>query len=718
MCWLRILCIAFFLAPAIEGMSQVSGRLVSGGEPVFPGFIRWSADKGIAVGSDGTFTLTEQLPDSVIVQALGFVSKTVAVPDEGYLEIELEPRWDMLQEAVVTGTLAPVSLMQSPIRVEVLSGEMLNRFPARSVSESLHFMNGIQETYNCGICGTNDIHLNGMEGPYTLILIDGMPVMSALASVYSMNAIPDALVDRIEVIRGPSSAVYGSEAMGGVINIRTRRAQGGRKWFAEAEGTTHGQQDFTLGGSRRWNERSGVLFAANASRNTLIVDENGDGFTDIPLVQRYGGLIKWDRTGRVTWSAALRPYIEDRWGGQNAWTPEWRGEPGIYGESIRTRRVEATGSAHFPKQWLLEASAVYHYQDSYYGLMHYLADQQTGFIHLSRAVQQGNHFFRFGNTHRLSRYRDNSPLFIDERRWIPGVYLQDEWNLPGHWSALIGFRVDSHREHGFVAAPQLNIRYANDKGFTWRLNSGKGFRYVSLFAEDHAALTGSRTVVIEEQLQPEESYTVSSDVSGVFHVGERGVAGCSANGFASRFGNKILPDYDTDPDLLVYRNMDGVGFVKGVNVDAYYSYSSRFRISAGVTWHEVYEREAMVARTWQLFTPRWSSMAALYWKITKRLDITWNMKWIGVMPLPEVEDVISRPLQSEPFALHHAQLRYQSARGLELWVALRNVFDYTQPAPLIGAEDPFAEAFDASYIYGPLQGRNGVIGVRYHFSGS
>jgi outer membrane receptor for ferrienterochelin and colicins len=104
--------------------------------------------------------------------------------------------------------------------------------------------------------------------------------------------------------------------------------------------------------------------------------------------------------------------------------------------------------------------------------------------------------------------------------------------------------------------------------------------------------------------------------------------------------------------------------------------------------------------------------------MAKRWDITWNMKWVGVMPLPEVEDVIERPLQSDPFALHHVQLRYQSARGLEVWVALRNVFDYTQPAPLIGAEDPFGEAFDASYIYGPLQGRNGVIGVRYHFTGS
>ncbi|MFN8775651.1 MAG: TonB-dependent receptor plug domain-containing protein [Flavobacteriales bacterium] len=716
MCWsgLRIL-LAIWGLPLLHSLhasAQVKGRMVSGGEAVYPSAVQWAPGMGVVSEEDGSFEIPLPLPDSVLAMAPGYVPKKIRVVAGEFLTIELEPRWNELREAVVTGNLAPVSRMLSPVRAEVVSSAMLQSFPARSITESLNFLNGIQETYNCGICGTNDIQLNGMDGPYTMVLIDGMPVMNALATVYSLNALPDVLVDRIEVIRGPSSTIYGSEAMGGIVNIRTRRPADHKEWFAVGEVSSHGQQDYTAGGSVRTGAKSNLLASFQAGINRLKVDENSDGFTDIPLADRVGGLLKWQRTGSTSWNVGLRPFVEDRWGGQLDWEPRWRGTDVVYGESIRTRRVELTAQAQVNSRWIVESSAVYHHQDSYYGTMHYLADQKTGFLHASRICRWDNHHVRLGSTHRFHRYRDNSPLLMDERRWIPGVYVQDEWKPARRWTVLAGMRLDRHRDHEPVLAPQLNIRYADERGFTWRINAGRGFRYVSLFAEDHAALTGSRTVVIEENLRPEVSWSLSSDASWIFHTGARGISGFSVNTFATRFGNKILPDYHTDPDLLVYRNLDGKGYVYGFNADAHYARGERFRIAAGVTWHEVYELEPDGSRTWQVFTPRWSGNGSLFWRLSNSMEVSWNVKWTGSMTLPEVVDIIPRPLQSEPFALHHIQWRYRTSFGIECWIAIRNLLDSTQPSPLIGADQPFGESFDASYVYGPLQGRNMVMGVQ------
>ncbi|MGZ5248240.1 MAG: TonB-dependent receptor plug domain-containing protein, partial [Flavitalea sp.] len=138
-----------------------------------------------------------------------------------------------LQQVVVTGTMRTVLKSASPVPVEVYTPRFFMKNPTPALFDALSMINGVRPQLNCNVCNTGDIHINGMEGPYTMILIDGMPIVSSLASVYGLFGIPNSLVDRIEVVKGPASSLYGSEAIGGLINVITKNPLNAPRFFAD-----------------------------------------------------------------------------------------------------------------------------------------------------------------------------------------------------------------------------------------------------------------------------------------------------------------------------------------------------------------------------------------------------------------------------------------------------------------------------------------------------
>jgi outer membrane receptor for ferrienterochelin and colicins len=147
---------------------------------------------------------------------------------------------------VITGTIKPISKSKSPVNVEIYSQKFFQKNPTPSIFEAIAMVNGVKPQLNCSVCNTGDIHINGLEGPYTMILIDGMPIVSSLSTVYGLSGIPNSLVDRIEVVKGPASSIYGSEAMGGVINIITKNALTAPKLSVDLMTTTWSENNLDL----------------------------------------------------------------------------------------------------------------------------------------------------------------------------------------------------------------------------------------------------------------------------------------------------------------------------------------------------------------------------------------------------------------------------------------------------------------------------------------
>lgn len=152
-----------------------------------------------------------------------------------------------LDEVVVTGTLKPVKRLESAVPVEVYTRTYFKKNPTPRIYEALQIVNGVRPQLNCQVCNTGDIHINGLEGAYTMVLIDGMPIVSSLSTVYGLSGIPNSLIERVEVVKGPASSLYGSEAVGGLINIITKNTTNVPVFSADFFGTSWFENNLDLG---------------------------------------------------------------------------------------------------------------------------------------------------------------------------------------------------------------------------------------------------------------------------------------------------------------------------------------------------------------------------------------------------------------------------------------------------------------------------------------
>ncbi|MBL0044640.1 MAG: TonB-dependent receptor plug domain-containing protein [Flavobacteriales bacterium] len=290
----------------------------------------------------------------MVVMAIGFerLETTVHAVGGGTTDlgdVRLVPTSGELEEVVVTGTLKEVSRSESPVPVEVLSSAFFRKNPSPALFDAVGMVNGVRPQINCSVCNTGDIHINGMEGPYTMVLIDGMPMRERPSTVYGLSGIPNSLVERVEVVKGPGSALYGSEAMGGIINVITKDPVLAPRFSADVFGTTWNEWNADLG-MRLGKGRARDLLGVNLFRYNDPRDINNDGFTDVTLQERVSVFNKFDlqRPQHRLASLAARYVTEDRWGGQLQWTDADKGSDRVYGESINTVRYELIGQYQLP----------------------------------------------------------------------------------------------------------------------------------------------------------------------------------------------------------------------------------------------------------------------------------------------------------------------------------------------------------------------------------
>ena len=660
--------------------------------------------------------------------------------------LEIEENTLGLREVVVTGTMTESYLTSSPVKVEVIPAARLQASIApTNLMEGLTLINGVQEVVACGVCFTNSISINGLPGPYTAVLMDGMPIYGNLASVYGLNGIPTQVIDRFEVIKGPNSTLYGSEAVAGVINIITKNPKDQPILQTDFMGTTHAETFGNVAWAPQVGKWSGYV-GLNYAFLPEFEDNNGDGFGDMIQLDRMSGFTKWsmERPGGKRFQLAGKYYYEDRRNGVEAYMTDrayrtLRGSDSIYGESIYTNRWEMFGTYDLPGEQplKLDFSASYHDQDSYYGADHYLANQRIAFLNGIWQPRVGRHGFLVGTTLRYQYYDDNTVATTrgdvnhPDRQFIPGVFVQDEWEVSDAWTLLGGMRLDHYPAHGPIVSPRLNVKYKPGDWTTLRANFGTGFRIVNLFTEDHAFVTGQRSVVLEEALDPERSVNGSLNFNHVYVLGEsQGMVDVDA--FYTYFYNKIIPDYET-PGEIRYANTDGHAVTMGIGANVNHQFAFPLSVSMGVNVQRVTQLEPNELGEWERkpveYAPAWTGVlnATYDWKDAGML-FAYTLNLTGPMALPEVYDVgpdgellpSPRPTVSEPFGFQNLQITKVFNVQWSVYGGIQNLMNYRQgTSPLTGFNDPnfapgFSPYFDTAYAYSPIHGREFYLGVRWN----
>lgn len=734
------------------GHGKISGTVSGQGNAIHAATVTIKQlNKTVITDSTGHFHFTH-VPlgnYAIIVSAVDYIINTIPVKvKEGttWLPVTLQENDNILGEVVVSGTMKAVSKMDSPIPVEVYSPTYFKKNPSPNIFESLQMVNGVQPQLNCNVCNTGDIHINGMEGPYTMILIDGMPIVSSLSTVYGLAGIPNSMVKRIEIVKGPASTLYGSEAVGGLINIITKDAAGSDKLRVDFSATSVGEYNADVAAKFKVSAGTSSLLGVNYFNYQQIRDINNDNFTDITLQNRISVFNKWSfrQRNNLQSTLAIRYVNENRWGGETQWEPKFRGTDSVYGESINTNRFELISAIALSKNLSADLSYNYHLQDSYYGTIKYYASQQVAFAQLRWNKTWGKHDVLMGIPVRYTFYDDNSPGTAKpngdnnpSRIYLPGIFVQDQFTLNEKLTTLLGLRYDYNNEHGSIVTPRLSFKYSPDKHNTFRLSGGNGFRVVNLFTEDHAALTGAREVVIASTLKPEKSWNGNLNYTA-FIGHSKGFVGIDASVFYTRFSNKIVADFITDPTKIIYDNLRGHAISRGVTLNTDFNFTGGLKIIAGATWMDVFEMDkdenGVTTKIPQLFAPKISGTFAVSYPLAKyglAFDVTGKVN--GPMHLPVVPNDF-RPAKSPLYSIVNFQVTKTWLFGFELYGGVKNIFNFLPKNPLLHPDDPFNRpggkyfdnngvarpttnpngyTFDPSYNYAPVQGAKAFIGLRW-----
>jgi outer membrane receptor for ferrienterochelin and colicins len=741
-----LLCV---LAPTLSfAQTTMKGKITSEGQSLSGANIVLKNTKYATISdSMGVYSITNISSGNyeILVSYTGFKSqkKNISVTDSNEITLNFDLKDShVLDEVVITGTLKAVSRLESPVPVEVYKPAFFKKNPTANIFEALQNVNGVRPQLNCNVCNTGDIHINGLEGPYTLVLIDGMPIVSGLSTVYGLSGIPNSLLERIEIIKGPASSLYGSEAVGGLINIITKNPKNAPSFSTDVFRNNWGETNVDLGLKTNVGKTASLLTGINYFNYSNPIDNNKDNFTDVTLQDRISVFQKWNfnRKSNKLFSMAGRFFYEDRWGGEMQWEKKFRGGNEVYGESIYTKRWELLGAYELPvtEKLLFSFSYTDHDQNSVYGDIPYLAKQRIGFGQLTLDKKINHHDILLGTALRYQFYDDNTTATIlEDINWIPSFFVQDEIQLTEKHKLLLGTRYDYNSNHGSIFTPRLAYKWKINDSNILRFNAGTGFRIVNLFTEEHAALTGSRDVIVLEELKPERSYNANLNHLKKFYSKNGNFIGLETTAWYTRFSNSIVPDYDTNPNQIIYKNLDGYAVTKGISTNVDMAFNTGLKVILGATYMNVSKTENKLT-TQQILTEKFSGTWAISYKLPSLfIDIDYTGNIYGPMRLPLLGNLDPRAAYSPTWSIQNIQFTFTKFKNFEIYTGIKNILNWTpnkgNPFIIARANDPFdknvasdtngnvlatpenpyALTFDPGYVYGPNQGIRGFLGFRY-----
>jgi len=704
---------------------------------------------GITTDATGHFLL-KNVPvgeHTLVATFLGYerVEQTVTVPPLKTIEIEivLIPQALELSGVVITGSRNETNRRESSTIVNVLSSKTIESIASVSVGDVLNFQPGLRVEMSCLNCGAPELRINGLSGQYSQILLDSRPIFSSLAGVYGLEQLPAGMIERVEVIRGGGSALFGSSAIGGVVNIITKEPL--RNSFEVSNNTGffgRGLKDVntSLNGSFVTDDYRAGIYLFGVANNRDTYDRNGDGFSEIPVRRSetlgFRGYYKLTDYSKLT--AEFHRIHEFRRGGDHPDRPPHEAdiaeqtEHSINGGGLKYDFF----SKNYKHRLNLYASAQGIDRQSYYGTgkdpnaygktsdftivagsqYTYSVDQ---FLLLPADITAGVEYT--GNT-----LDDRMPVYdryINQHAQCVGGFFQSEWKNE-FFSLLVGGRVDKHNlMDKIVFVPRANVRYVPVREVTLRAGYSSGYRAPQAFDEDlHVAAVGGEVALIEldPNLRPEysHSFNFSVDLYKKFRTVE---ANLLIDAFYTDIRDvfaleEIIKPGDNNKHLM--RTNEAGAVVQGVNMDLKLGITSKFIVDAGFTiqssrYKEPYKwSENVPAGKQMLRAPGQYGYARLNYTPVKQFTASVTGNYTGSMLVPHFAGFVAHDEERWTPAFFDAGLRlaydFSLSNQLQLQLSggMKNIFDQYQKDPDVG------NLRDAGYIYGPSMPRIVYFGVK------
>ncbi len=714
---------------------NISGKIVGtddkGKKEVLPGAnVYWQGTNiGTTTDLDGKFQIAnpDTIPSQLIVSMMGFLNDTISVTQPNQTV-------DVVLKNSVTLTAVEVSEKQSttlnklftPINTEVISGKELLKAACCNLSESFSTNASVDVAFTDAVSGAKKIQMLGLDGVYTQILSENMPMLRGLSAAYGINYIPGTWIENILVTKGTGSVVNGYESISGQINLEFLKPQEQKnRVFINVYGNQKGRAEANLHLAKKINTKLSTMLFSHASSNTMKQDMNKDGFLDMPLTQQYNVFNRWDFHNQKNFEAqfGIKGLYETRQGGQTnfVYAPE-RDSSNNYGIGINTKSLEYFSKTGFMfpskpyKSVGIQTSGKWQEQDMYFGLRDYKGVQKNFYANVIYAniINNTNHKYKLGASYLLDDYNEkfNDTAFARTES-VPGVFAEYTYSNPEKISLVAGVRADYHNIHGMFYTPRLHLRWNATKKTTFRLSGGRGFRTSNVFVENQSVFASSRQIVMNEKLNPEIAWNYGVSANQQFKLFDH-EAFINVDFFRTDFENQVIVDLDQHVNKVVFYNLKGESYSHSLQVDMGLEPIESFAVKLAYKWYDVkttYNYELMD----KPYVPKHRVMVNLaYATYMEKWKFDFTTNWLGQSRIPST--VLSPveyqlPKKSKEYFLLNAQIT-KKFRKFETYLGCENILNYTQKNPIVASENPFGPNFDASMIYAPVEGRVIYVGLR------
>ena len=648
-------------------------------------------------------------------------------------------------EVVVSANRNEVSRKAAPVVVNVMSAKLFETVNSTDLAKSLNFQSGLRVENNCQNCGFPQVRINGLEGPYSQSLINSRPIISALSGVYGLEQIPVNMIERVEVVRGGGSALFGANAVGGTINIITKDPINNSFQVASTMSNMNGKSwEQYMGGNvslvAKDNSYGIALYETYRNRNPY--DADGDGFSEL-------GKLNMNTFGM---RAYYRPNYFSRINVEYHTTNEFRRggnkfnlQPHEADITEQTKHIINSGGVSYDRYWgekhkmSVYGSIQHTDRNSYYGaqkdmnaygktndLTWVVGGMYVGNMDrclFAPATFTGGVEYQSNSLHDVMTgyHRD---MQQDVR--IAGGFVQNEWRL-NRWTMLVGARLDKHNliDHP-IFSPRVNFLYKPSDNLQARLTYSTGFRAPQAYDEDlHVTAVGGEGVQIRlaDGLREERSNSFSGSVDWSFPMGHW-QSNILLEGFYTDLHHVfVLEDIgeDQNGDKIKERRNGSGAKVYGVNLDAKVAHGREAQLQLGFTVQrsrynraEVWTSEGEEEQTTKRMprTPDYYGYFTFTSAPLKNFDFSLSGTYTGKMIVPHMAGYIekSRMEHTPQFMDLNLKLNYtfvlKDHIKMQVNGGVQNIFNSFQKDLDKG------EFRDAGYFYGPTQPRTYFVGIK------
>jgi len=729
----KILLIAMVLIATTNTKAQekkIKGRVVEqlqdGSEVSIPGAnVYWEGTTiGGTTNDKGFYSIPEpkKYPSTMVVSYVGYQAYSQEITEWSHYHIYLKPSVE-LGEVKVKGKVNTTKFSTiNTINMQTLSTGELEKAACCNLSESFSTNATVDVTFTDAVSGAKKIQMLGLDGVYTQITQENIPLIRGMTSTYGLSYVPGTWIESIQIIKGSGSVVNGFESFAGQINLEYYKPQTAPKLFWNAYTNSEGKLENNLLFAKKTGKWTSNLFT-HISYFDRKVDNNKDDFLDMPRYNQINVLNRWDyASAKYHIGLTGRALVEDRIGGKESATNPF--EVNIHNDLIEfTSKTGAILPSNPGKSMGLQTSFRRHYQTAIFGNNNYKGLQESAFFNFIKQtyIVTTNHKLKYGISNYTDRYTESfsdsvNVLFSDRIRTdlVSGFFSEYAYKWGESFNLVAGVRGDYYNKTEEVNyLPRLNMKYNPSESTAIRFSAGKAFRIANVLVENASFLASSRTIEIANDLKPEIAWNYGANLTHCFKLfGREGTF--NADAYRTEFENKIVVDIET-PGELSFSNLEGTSFANSMQVDLAYELFNQFDVKLAYKVNDVittFNSEDKIAplspKNRGLFN---ISYATNFDKWV--FDVTAN--YVGKSRVPvhkdENQNIVAEDF-SDPFYLYNAQVT-KKFRKFDVYLGGENLLSEMQENPIIDAENPNSKVFDASLIYAPVMGRVIYAGLRY-----